>query len=319
MSLPTRYDFTRYLSAKKSVDDRALNKDVWQALKSALPRGAPTSPVHILELGAGIGAMIERLLDWGTFDHVEYTALDEQNEHLQALTERLSIWAAANQARFSPLPSEAFRLELGDRTIQVHPQAVDVFDFASRQSSPRWDLLIAIAFLDLVDISTALPQFFRLLRPDGWFYFTINFDGLTLFEPLIDPPLDEMIQTLYHRTMDERFRQGLPSGDSRAGRHLFENIRRAGGVVLASGASDWVVFPGQHGYPKDEAYFLHFIVHTIEQSLEGHPELDADLLHHWASARHAQIERLELIYIAHQLDFFGRVGKAESPVLTEKR
>jgi hypothetical protein len=157
-----------------------------------------------------------------------------------------------------------------------------------------------------VDIPTTLPRLFRLLRPGGLFYFTINFDGATLFEPAIDPGFDELIQSLYHRTMDDRITDGHLSGDSRSGRRLFGHLKTAGAQILAAGASDWVVFPGRNGYPDDETYFLHFIIHTIYKALAGHPEMDPLCLDAWATERHAQIERCELVYIAHQMDFVGR-------------
>jgi SAM-dependent methyltransferase len=319
MSSPSQYSFTRYLSAKKSVDDRALNKDVWQALKSVVPAGVPTSPLHILEVGAGIGTMIERLLDWSHFQHAHYTALDEQDENTELIPGRLSAWADRNQAVFAPRPSGEVQLESVDRLFRVFPHPADVFDFVPSQDDPHWDLLIANAFLDLVHIPSALAHLFRLLRPGGWFYLTLNFDGLTLFEPAIDPALDELITLLYHRTMDERLSRGLSCAGSRSGRQLFEDIRQAGGQVLASGASDWVVFAGPSGYPHDEAYFLHFIIHTLERALQGHPELDAKALSRWANARHLQVERCELVYIAHQLDFFGRFGYMKEPIQMEEQ
>jgi hypothetical protein len=60
-------------------------------------------------------------------------------------------------------------------------------------------------------------------------------------------------------------------------------------------------------YPADEAYFLHFILHFFEESLTGHAELDAVAFANWLKERRAQIERGELVYIAHQMDFLARV------------
>ncbi len=54
------YSFLRYLRAKKTVDDRALNAGVWAQLAAHL--GA-RDDVRILEAGAGIGTMIERLIE----------------------------------------------------------------------------------------------------------------------------------------------------------------------------------------------------------------------------------------------------------------
>ncbi len=78
------------------------------------------------------------------------------------------------------------------------------------------------------------PSFraFSVLKPGGMFYFTINFDGATLFQPEISPYLDAKIESLYHRTMDERVTNGKPSGDSRTGRHFFHHARMARAEIL---------------------------------------------------------------------------------------
>jgi hypothetical protein len=95
-------------------------------------------------------------------------------------------------------------------------------------------------------------------------------------------------------------------GDSQAGRHLFGHLRAVGAEILAAGASDWVVHAQSGKYPADEAYFLNFILHFFESSLSGHPELDEKVLQDWLVERRKQIERGELVYIAHQMDFLAR-------------
>jgi hypothetical protein len=137
------------------------------------------------------------------------------------------------------------------------------------------------------------------------FYFTINYDGLTILEPVIDGDFDRLVLSLYDSTMKERSREGIQFGDHQTGRHLFEYITEAGGKVLAAGGSDWVVFPGTGGYPGDEAYFLHFIIETIYQALKDHPQLDQRRFLKWINNRHDQVERQELVYVAHQMDFFA--------------
>jgi len=76
-----------------------------------------------------------------------------------------------------------------------------------------------------------------------------------------------------------------------------------------------VVCAGANGYPADEAYFLHFIIHTMHTALSGHPDLDAGRFAAWIAQRHAQVEQGTLVYIAHQLDLLGRV--LVSPGATE--
>jgi hypothetical protein len=111
--------------------------------------------------------------------------------------------------------------------------------------------------------------------------------------------------------MDARRDRGRPAGSSRTGRQLFGRLQAAGARVIAAGSSDWVVFPGPDGYPGDEAFFFHFIIDTIGQALEGHPELDRSRFQSWIDQRHRQIEARELIYIAHQLDFLGYIEEKE--------
>jgi SAM-dependent methyltransferase len=305
---PPIYSFPRYLASKKSVDDRALNQHVWNSLAATLPCCDPVAPLQVLEIGAGIGTMIERILERGLLVNASYTALDALEENITTALERLPRWAVARGFQVSQLSRNEILLQRQGGKFKLKFEAIDLFDFIHRQTGlPGWDLLIAHAFLDLMDIPIILPRFFNLLPRGGLFYFTINFDGLTLFEPIIDPALDEHILVLYHRTMDERLTAGKPSGDSQAGRHLFAHIQQAGGQILDAGASDWVVFPGPQGYQQDEAYFLHFILNTIHQALQGHPELDPTQFDHWITRRHAQVENHELVYIAHQFDFLGSV------------
>lgn len=306
--MPFTYSFTRYLSAKQSVDDRALNRSVWDRLAQALPQSRTDKPLRVLEIGAGIGTMLERAIAWNLLEHTNYTAIDAQSQNIQFAHTHLDQWAVTQN--FNVRRTE-HGLVLADqrRIVKVDLEAIDLFAFIERERDQRtWDLILAHAFLDLIDLPSALPDILDLLTGGGLFYFTLNFDGLTSLEPPLDPAMDELILTLYHRTMDERLTDGKPSGDSRTGRHLFSHLKAAGAHILAAGSSDWVVYPTKQGYPQDEAYFLHFIVHTIHQALENHPELDPAGFATWVAERHAQIERQELIYIAHQLDFLGRKG-----------
>jgi SAM-dependent methyltransferase len=287
----TQYSFIRYLAAKKTVDDRALNAHVWNTLVNALPVTTPERPLRVLEVGAGIGTMVERVVERKLLKYAHYKAVDEQTDNIAEMRRRVPL----NMCH-------------GDMHIVIDPEAADALEFAVRpENRGTWDVLIAHAFLDLLDLPSALPLLLSCLRPGGAFYFTIVFDGATILQPEIDPVFDAQIATLYHRTMDERITKGRPSGGSRSGRQLFEHLRRAGAEVLAAGSSDWVVFARPSGYPDDEAYFLHFIVDTMHGALRNRPELDMPRFESWIVERHAQIERGELVYIAHQLDVAGCV------------
>ena len=103
-----------------------------------------------------------------------------------------------------------------------------------------------------------------MLAPDALLYFTINFDGATILEPKIDPALDELILQQYHATMDRRIVDGVRSGDSRTGRHLYHALFDAGYEVLAAGSSDWVSLRAATGRPS---FFPAFHIDTISGAL----------------------------------------------------
>lgn len=281
-------NFIRYLAAKKSVDDRALNRNVWDAMCRALPPQSSDTALRVIEVGAGIGTMIERFVERGVLTHATYTAVDANVNHIAELNRRKDI------------PG-----------IYVEACAADFFDFVARTRGERvWDLLIAHAFLDLLDVPRALPQLLSLLNRGGLFYFTLNFDGATILEPAIDAEFDAEIERLYHRTMDERVTNGARSGDSCSGRHLFEHLRALNAEIIEAGSSDWAVFAGKDGYAGDEAFFLHFIIDTLCGALENRPELTLcrDRFLDWIALRHRQVNDGTLVYIAHQIDVVGRVG-----------
>ena len=184
----------------------------------------------------------------------------------------------------------------------------DIIEFARNNASLReYHLILANAFLDLIDIYSSLPPIFSLVRPGGLVYFTLNFDGVTSLEPTIEADLDRQVIALYHETMDHRLVLGKPSGDSKTGRHLLPFLQKSGLNILDAGSSDWVVFPTNGSYKDDDAYFLHFIVDTIYRAIEFHPEINPGQLHMWRDNRHRQVEHGELFYVAHQLDVLAQM------------
>ena len=287
------FDFTRYLASKRSVDDRALNRHVWQTLADAVAAELPPDrPLRVLEVGAGIGTMVERCVEWGLLTSADYTAIDSEESNIEVARRRLAHLTAGEESG-----------------LQVRLQTANLYDFAARQENrQRFDLIIAHALLDLLHLPTALPSLLGMVRPGGLFYFSINFDGATLFLPEVDPALDSRIEALYHHSMDTRITDGQPSGDSRTGRRLFHALRACGAEVQAAGSSDWVVHALGGAYPHDEAYFLSCILHFVESTLQVDIlQLDAREFEDWLALRRQQVARGELMYVAHQLDYCGRV------------
>jgi hypothetical protein len=290
------YSFPHYLLSKQSVDDRAINKDVLNTLKANLA----SAPIDIIEIGAGIGTMLTRLINWKLFTHANYLIIDEMAENIEYASAWIPQWAESTGLGVERIAQSQLRVFDATRDIHIQFQQADIFEFI-KKNPPKHDLLIAHAVLDLFPMPESLPKLFSLTKNLAWF--TVNFDGVTTFEPTIDAALDEKIEKLYHRSMDTR----PTGGDSKSGRHLFGHLKNAKAEILAAGASDWVVYAEHEKYPADEAYFLNFILHFFEESLGNHPELNANEFADWLKERRAQIERGDLVYIAHQMDFLVRV------------
>ncbi len=194
-------DYARYLAAKTTVDDRALNRHVLAELRRLMPAGAP----RVLEVGGGLGTMVARLMDWGTVGAGEYVVLDADRQLLDGSRRWLCEWAAARGLRSDLLPDG---LWVGDIRVRlVHAELGSYLEDAHRAPA---DVLIANAVLDLVDVPAVLPGLLRLLIPGGVYWFTINYDGESIFAP--GHPHDDQIMQAYHRDMDERIRYGLPPG-----------------------------------------------------------------------------------------------------------
>src|ERR1700734_86801 len=269
--------YARYLAAKTTVDDRALNGHVLAELRRLMPVGAP----RVLEIGAGLGTMVARLLDWGVVGAGEYILLDTDRRLLDDSRRWLRDWAAARGRRTDLLPDG---LRVGELRVRlVH---AELGRYLETDHGARADVLIAHAVLDLVDVPAILPGLLRLLVPGG-------------------APHDGQVMAAYHRDMDERVRYGRPAGESRTGRHLFHQLRAAGAPALAAGASDWVVSAGPDGnYPGDEANFLRSILSTIEDALRSRQDwVDPADLADWLAVRRRQLVVGVLVYITYKPDF----------------
>jgi len=296
------YSDVRYLLAKKPVDDRCLNQTVLAALRTELAKISGGQPLAVLELGAGVGTMVARLSDWNVIRHAEYTLVDRDKDSLDAARAQLLAWGGPSA---EPLANGGVQISGPELDLRVRFLHTNLLEHVTAlENRQRYDLVTANAVLDLLELRPALERIWLACKPSSPFWFTVNFDGDTILLPEL--PLDERVMQLYHRSMDERVRDGKPAGDSKTGRRLLTVIPETRASLLAAGSSDWVVFPADSGYAGDESYFLHHIVHTIATALTGHPELDPQGFEAWVRLRHQQIEQKQLCYIAHQLDVLGR-------------
>lgn len=303
----TERDFQRYLAAKRTVDDRAIDRCTFDRLRTELGR---LDSLDVLEVGSGTGAMVDRLLSLDTLPaRVGYTAVDVDTENIETARERLPDRLEA--AGYDVVRTDGgLRCERDELTVDVDFHARDAVEFAAsaRDGGRTWDLLVGHAFLDVIDLG-GLPELLSAV-PGGLCYFPITFDGGTRFAPTHS--LDSRVERRYHRHLEDK-----PAGSSRAGHRTLTRLCESSGEVLAVGGSDWVVYPHDGGYPDDEAYFLHYILDTIGNALAEDPSFDDDELEEWVETRHRQVREGRLTYVAHQLDVLGRAPDGRRSVETE--
>lgn len=298
-------ELVEYLTAKRDIDDRALNRRVWGRFAEQLVEVARDTdrPLRIVEVGTGVGSMIARLAEWETVPGtVSYRAVDLNEACIAAARDRVPKWLSA----------AGYEVETASGTdiVAEHPTASTRFELSLEVADARRivddaDAVVAAAFLDIVDPDRILRSLREVVADRGVIYAPCTFDGATHFTP--PEPNDGRIERLYHRHMDELREQ---PGSSRAGRAILDRAPDHGYDVDAVGGGDWVVHPGDEGYSDSERVFLRHLVETIDGALTEYPtpELDPSVRRAWIESRTNQCARGELTMIAHHLDLLLRAG-----------
>lgn len=274
---------TRYLDAKRTVDERGFDRRVRERLLDELP----PSP-SVVEFGAGVGVTVPRLLEW-EITAGSYRGIERDGD----------LVTYARSSRADAIESSGYAVERSDRGFTAATaDSAQTLDVAFEQGdalsvdAAEADLVIAQAFADLVPLDDLVAALERTTRPGGFAYLPITFDGQTLFQP--DHPADEAVERAYHAAIDAE-----DGRDVRAGRHLLDRLRAADGRLVAAGPSDWIVRPRDGAYPADEAHFLSCILDFVADALAGSAVEGAD---DWLATRREQLAAGELTYVAHQYD-----------------
>ena len=291
--------YIRYLAVKRPIDDRSLSQPVWRKLRRRLRQAERRRPLAVIEMGGGIGTMFDRVLDWALAPHLQYTLIEENCAYLaefESRLKRLPYISAGPENLFRGQAPSGVRFVLEISCADIYA----VIDDPNMLN--RWDVVMAHAVMDLVNIPEALGGFQRLLAPGGLLYLTLNYDGLSCFLPQWEPEFEEMLMSRYHLSMDNRIIEGRPSGSSQSGRRIILHLLSAKLPLIAVGNSDWIVFPRQGGYTRGEVFFLESIVHTITRQLQQDSAVDQHKLAQWARHRITQIAAGELIFMARNLD-----------------
>lgn len=289
------FNYADYLDLKKAVDDRSLNKAVWEKMARWIGEGFPQDrPLRILEIGAGIGTMIERLLETNLLGRCEYTAVELEAGFEQAASRRHGMWAERNGLRMHQVSDDRWSMTGDKLQLNVQWRREDALRIHESVAPEHFDLIIGHAVIDLLPVPVCMPNLLSCLRRQGAFYFSLNYAGETLFLPPDDE--DDAILTAYNADMDKRF-PDLDWKPSQTGQALGPWLVSQGHHLLAEGVSDWKLRARQDD-PTN--LFIENILATIETALAGMPGLPQ-----WLVLRRQQLKESELMFRATNKDCFG--------------
>ena len=186
---PPSYDFPAYLEAKFAVDSASLNAPLYARFQEHLRR---TTDTRILDLGTGTGAMLRRVLQLDLSGRVHMMGLDQEEQNLTAGVDRMEQtlgdrgYSVIEKRRNSA--EQSIRGRRGGTEIWVEFLRGDLLDPGTTESLQPVDCITAHAFMDLMPLQRAVAVIRSLLKDDGVFYATLNYDGLTVLLPEYEDP-----------------------------------------------------------------------------------------------------------------------------------
>lgn len=285
------FDYIKYLDAKKAIDDRSLNKEVWNEFSGWVKsRKSETENFKVLEIGAGIGTMIERLLDASLLTKCHYIALEPEGPFKEAAKLRLQAWAEIRGLTFRVRSSNSWLLSGDGLDVTIEWLVKSAENITNLFKDKSFDLLLSHAVIDLLPVPDIMPNIIKKLQEQGAYYFSLNFSGSTKFDP--QHKHDDVISRHYHADMDKRFPE-LDWQPSLTGLELSNNMEMHRCKTAAEGESDWLL-------GKDDQIFIENILETVNKALLGLPGLDA-----WFAKRIEQNNKGKLMLKISNRDCFG--------------
>ena len=297
------FDYVQYLDVKKSIDDRSLNKTVLLEFSTWLrAESERKETLKVLEIGAGIGTMIERLLEASLLINCHYIALEPETLFKDAALDRLSEWANKHNCDFKIDSAGLWLINSNELNLRIEWVEADAGKIDKLFGEDEFDVLLSHAVIDLLPVPEIMPSILEKLKAQGGCYFSLNFSGGTDFYP--EHESDHVISSNYHADMDSRF-PDIDWQPSLTGSTLPNWLKNYGCQKVIEGESDWQLgelgeLEESGGLNKEDGLFVRNILDTIKKALTDLPGLDA-----WLSVRYKQLEQRQLAIRISNRDCFG--------------
>ncbi len=296
-------EYPQYLSAKKKIDDRSLNRHVWQTLQRSLPKSNVNTPLEVLEIGGGIGTMFLRMVEWQLTPYMNYLLSDPNGEYIDIFWQALAPWCRKKNIEIEKLSATHALISTTKSSIYISTMVADaeqiVYHF---QNKRKHHLLVASGVFDLLDIEIFLPNYLDLLDTSGMLYASINYDCRSIFLPTWPDTRESELLKHYHESMERNSLSSSPLPACMSGSRLLSAALKNKFAILAAGSSDWLVHPKEKYYAEDETLFLRAILETIWLELRENKDVDQIFLKDWLLQRQNHLNEGKLIFSAKNLD-----------------
>jgi len=235
--------FDAYLWAKEGIDSKSLHQPTWQLLVEAC---RTQEPARVLEVGAGVGTMLRRLFLAGALGNTSYWALEPQLALLEQASRLL-------EQLVRDYPESA-------HNVVLYPLADDWQSFSARPAAHPYILVVAHAFVDLVDAPAFLDSLVPFVAEGSLVYLSLIFDGLTQWYPQL--PEDDELMDLYHADMGHSVFNGTRSGP-RSARLIWNHALKGGWKLLSAGPSDWIMIAPTSAHEQVVQLWLLSTIHKV--------------------------------------------------------
>ena len=290
--------FADFLAAKYPLDQRSLNPIVRSALLHRL-RDMPV--LDCLDIGAGTGATVRRMLEWRASQPWRLTLLERDRdlmEHARGSTLRLLADHGCRPAW------RGDRLERRDGRIVVSFVACALESF---RPPTRYDAIVAHAVMDLVPLAPALARFANWLQPEGCVYAAINYDGQTeLGPPYDDAQFESDLAACYNASMERREANGESTGGAYCGGRLQALLPAHGFDIVCAGASDWHIRPIGGRYLDQDEACLAVLIGLIAKEAIAADRFEVEAIARWREDRLQRLQARQLELRARNCDVLAR-------------
>jgi len=284
-----------WLALREPFDAAARSAALVAELRSHLPAGTGSTPLAIVDLGAGTGSNLRYLAPvLGGTQH--WRLVDHDAALLAAALDATCAWAEALGARIERR-AEGLAIRARDFACEV---VIEPYDLRNLDvlPLPAGALVTAAALLDLVGATWIEKLARRCESARASVCFALSYDGRTVCTPA--EPGDTAVLASFnrHQLGDKGFGPALGPGAARAAEAAFTRF----GYKVATAPSDWRIDARAHEMQR--ALLDGWRDTAIELDADASAELDA-----WHERRLAHVAAGHSTLTVGHVDLIGSVSR----------